>query len=114
MTRSFSSNFRFHRNPAEKPPRPPFAARTPFELSEQHQHERPPLLTLVRPDLPAELVRLVDRLLEKEAELRHENAALVRECSCVDGCPSCVGPIAGVEEAKVACLRLLSATASAA
>ncbi|MFF7216657.1 protein kinase [Streptomyces sp. NPDC008238] len=59
--------------------RPPFSARTPFELSEQHQHERPPQLTLVRPDLPAELIRLVDRLLEKDAELRPENAAMVRE-----------------------------------
>ncbi|MEU1672743.1 protein kinase [Streptomyces roseifaciens] len=59
--------------------RPPFSARTPYELAEQHQHEEPPRLTLVRPDLPAELVRLVDRLLEKDAELRPENAALVRE-----------------------------------
>ncbi|WP_281911153.1 protein kinase domain-containing protein [Streptomyces olivaceus] len=59
--------------------RPPFSARTPFELSEQHQREQPPRLTLVRPDLPAELVRLVERLLEKDAELRPENAALVRE-----------------------------------
>lgn len=59
--------------------RPPFSARTPYELSEQHQHERPPRLTLVRPDLPPELVRLVDRLLEKDAELRPDNAALVRE-----------------------------------
>ncbi|MFJ8282511.1 protein kinase [Streptomyces griseoviridis] len=59
--------------------RPPFSARTPYELSEQHQHERPPRLTLVRPDLPAELVRLVDRLLEKDAELRPDNAALVHE-----------------------------------
>lgn len=58
---------------------PPFSARTPFELSEQHQHEKPPRLTLVRPDLPAELVRLVERLLEKDADLRPENAALVRE-----------------------------------
>ncbi|MET7712977.1 protein kinase [Streptomyces sp. NPDC005407] len=58
---------------------PPFSARTPFELSEQHQHERPPQLTLVRPDLPSGLVRLVDRLLEKDAELRPENAALVRD-----------------------------------
>lgn len=33
----------------------------------------------MRPDLPAELVRLVDRLLEKQAEHRPENAALVRE-----------------------------------
>jgi serine/threonine protein kinase len=59
--------------------RPPFSARTPYELSEQHQHELPPQLTLVRPDLPSELVRLVNRLLEKDAELRPENAALVRE-----------------------------------
>ncbi|MER6784931.1 protein kinase [Streptomyces sp. NPDC000658] len=59
--------------------RPPFSARTPFELSEQHQHELPPQLTLVRPNLPVELVRLVDRLLEKDAELRPENAAMVRE-----------------------------------
>ncbi|MFE9111085.1 protein kinase [Streptomyces collinus] len=59
--------------------RPPFSARTPYELSEQHQYERPPRLTLVRPDLPAELVRLVERLLEKDAELRPENAALVHE-----------------------------------
>ncbi|CAL9341310.1 Serine_threonine-protein kinase PknD [Streptomyces sp. enrichment culture] len=59
--------------------RPPFSARTPFELSRQHLHELPPQLTLVRPDLPAGLVRLVDRLLEKDAELRPENADLVRE-----------------------------------
>ncbi|WP_328914379.1 MULTISPECIES: protein kinase domain-containing protein [unclassified Streptomyces] len=58
---------------------PPFSAKTPYELSEQHQHAKPPQLTLVRPDLPSELVRLVDRLLEKDAELRPENAALVRE-----------------------------------
>ncbi|MFF7352745.1 protein kinase [Streptomyces filipinensis] len=59
--------------------RPPFSARTPYELSGQHQHEDPPKLTLVRPDLPAELVRLVDRLLEKDAEHRPENAAQVHE-----------------------------------
>ncbi|MEV0093685.1 protein kinase [Streptomyces sp. NPDC050738] len=59
--------------------RPPFSAKTPFELSEQHLRERPPQLTLVRPDLPAKLVRLLDRLLEKDAELRPENAAMVRE-----------------------------------
>jgi serine/threonine protein kinase len=59
--------------------RPPFSARTPYELSEQHQHEQPPQITLVRPDLPAELVRLVGRLLEKDSELRPESAAMVRE-----------------------------------
>ncbi|GAA1895439.1 DEAD/DEAH box helicase [Streptomyces sodiiphilus] len=59
--------------------RPPFSARTPYELAEQHQHQRPPQLTLVRPDLPAGLVRLVHRLLEKDTDLRPENALLVRE-----------------------------------
>jgi serine/threonine protein kinase len=59
--------------------RPPFSAKTPYALSEQHQHEQPPQVTLVRPDLPSELVRLVNRLLEKDAELRPENAAMVRE-----------------------------------
>ncbi|MFB6836680.1 protein kinase [Streptomyces sp. NPDC056361] len=58
---------------------PPFSARTPYELCEQHTHQQPPRLTLVRPDLPAELVRLVNRLLEKDAELRPENAALVHD-----------------------------------
>ncbi|WP_442816704.1 protein kinase domain-containing protein [Streptomyces sp. NBC_01304] len=59
--------------------RPPFSARTPFELSEEHQNQQPPRLTLVRPDLPAELVRLVDRLLEKRAEDRPDNAAMVHQ-----------------------------------
>ncbi|MFC6702512.1 protein kinase [Streptomyces thermocoprophilus] len=59
--------------------RPPFSARTPFELSQQHLYDTPPQVTLVRPDLPAELVRLVERLLEKDAENRPENAAMVRE-----------------------------------
>ncbi|WP_225843868.1 protein kinase domain-containing protein [Streptomyces albus] len=59
--------------------RPPFTAKTPYELCDQHQHTQPPDLTMVRPDLPAELVRLVSRLLEKEAEMRPDNAAQVRE-----------------------------------
>ncbi|NYI03821.1 protein kinase domain-containing protein [Allostreptomyces psammosilenae] len=59
--------------------RPPFSAKSAYDLSEQHLREQPPRLTLVRPDLPSELVRLVDRLLEKDAEMRPENAALVEE-----------------------------------
>ncbi|MFE9332994.1 protein kinase [Streptomyces sp. NPDC006925] len=59
--------------------RPPFSAKTPYDLADQHQQDQPPKLTLVRPDLPSELVRLVDRLLEKDAELRPENAAMVHE-----------------------------------
>ncbi|MFE1359446.1 protein kinase domain-containing protein [Streptomyces harbinensis] len=59
--------------------RPPFSAKTPFDLFHQHVNEQPPRLTLVRPDLPAVLVRLVNRLLEKEAELRPDSAALVHD-----------------------------------
>ncbi|WP_435189630.1 protein kinase domain-containing protein [Streptomyces sp. bgisy126] len=58
---------------------PPFTARTPYDLCEQHQNQKPPRLTMVRPDLPAELVRLVERLLEKDAEHRPENAARVHD-----------------------------------
>jgi DEAD/DEAH box helicase domain-containing protein len=54
------------------------------------------------------------RLYELHQELLRDAAALVRACACADGCPSCVGPLAGVDGAKVACLRLLSATAFAA
>jgi DEAD/DEAH box helicase domain-containing protein len=54
------------------------------------------------------------RLYELHLELLRDAAALVRECACGDGCPSCVGPLAGVDGAKAACLRLLSATASVA
>src|SRR5262249_55850347 len=36
---------------------------------------------------------------------------LVRECPCLAGCPSCIGPLSGVDGAKQSCLRLLSATA---
>ena len=59
--------------------KPPFNANVAFELSEQHQSLRPPSLTVVRPDLPDELVMLVNRLLEKDAANRPENATQVRE-----------------------------------
>ncbi len=58
--------------------RPPFSAKTAYELCDQHLNDQPPQLSLVRPELPAELVRLVAGLLEKDAELRPENAELVR------------------------------------
>ncbi|MFD6414885.1 protein kinase [Streptomyces sp. NPDC060194] len=59
--------------------KPPFNAKVAFDLSEQHQTQSPPSLTVVRPDLPDELVLLVNRLLEKDAANRPENATLVRE-----------------------------------
>src|SRR6202165_5324777 len=52
------------------------------------------------------------RMYELHRELLDDAAALVRDCPCLAGCPSCVGPLHLVEGAKEACLRLLSATAS--
>ena len=51
------------------------------------------------------------RMYELHRELLDNAAALVRECPCLAGCPSCVGPLHLVEGAKEACLKLLSATA---
>jgi DEAD/DEAH box helicase domain-containing protein len=51
------------------------------------------------------------RMYELHRELLDDAAALVRDCPCLAGCPSCVGPLHLVEGAKEACLRLLSATA---
>jgi DEAD/DEAH box helicase domain-containing protein len=49
------------------------------------------------------------RLYELHRELLDDAAALVRECPCAAGCPSCVGPLHLVEGAKDACLKLLEA-----
>jgi DEAD/DEAH box helicase domain-containing protein len=52
------------------------------------------------------------RMHELHQELLEHAAALVRDCPCLAGCPSCVGPLHLVEGAKSACLRLLSATSA--
>ena len=51
------------------------------------------------------------RMYELHRELLDDASSLVRDCPCVAGCPSCVGPLHLVEGAKEACLKLLSATA---
>jgi DEAD/DEAH box helicase domain-containing protein len=51
------------------------------------------------------------RLYELHTSLMAGAAELVRDCPCVAGCPSCIGPLGGVDGAKAACLRLLSANA---
>jgi DEAD/DEAH box helicase domain-containing protein len=51
------------------------------------------------------------RMYELHRDLVDDAAALVRDCPCLAGCPSCVGPLHLVEGAKEACLKLLSATA---
>src|SRR3989475_1510004 len=54
------------------------------------------------------------RMYELHRDLLEHAAALVRDCPCLAGCPSCVGPLHLVEGAKSACLRLLSATSETA
>src|SRR5437588_7217516 len=51
------------------------------------------------------------RLYDLHRELLDDASALVRDCPCAAGCPSCVGPLHLVEGAKDACLRLLEAGA---
>jgi DEAD/DEAH box helicase domain-containing protein len=51
------------------------------------------------------------RLFEVHRELLDDAAALVGDCPCAAGCPSCVGPLHLVEGAKDACRKLLSASA---
>jgi DEAD/DEAH box helicase domain-containing protein len=47
------------------------------------------------------------RMYELHGRLLDDAAALVRDCPCAAGCPSCIGPLHLVEGAKSACLRLL-------
>jgi DEAD/DEAH box helicase domain-containing protein len=56
-------------------------------------------------------VGFAPRLYELHRHLLDDAAALVRDCPCAAGCPSCVGPLHLVEGAKDACLKLLSASA---
>jgi DEAD/DEAH box helicase domain-containing protein len=49
------------------------------------------------------------RMYELHRDLLEDAASLVRECQCLAGCPSCIGPLHLVEGAKEACLNLLEA-----
>ena len=55
-------------------------------------------------------VGFAPRLYDLHRDLLDDAAALVRDCPCAAGCPSCIGPLHLVEGAKEACLKLLSAT----
>jgi DEAD/DEAH box helicase domain-containing protein len=56
-------------------------------------------------------VGYAQRMFELHRELLEHAMELVRDCPCLAGCPSCIGPLHLVEGAKDACLRLLSASA---
>lgn len=50
---------------------PPFRGQTAFEVALQHVQKEPPLLSDVRPDLPAELVAIVHKMMAKRPEDRY-------------------------------------------
>ena len=54
-------------------------------------------------------VGFASRMYELHRELLDDASELVRDCPCLAGCPSCVGPLHLVEGAKEACLKLLEA-----
>ncbi|SCK47805.1 Helicase conserved C-terminal domain-containing protein [Streptomyces sp. WMMB 714] len=58
---------------------PPFTSGSAYELGEKHIHEAPTPVNIVRPSIPAELTRLVDRLLAKDPTERPADAVVVRD-----------------------------------
>ena len=57
--------------------KPPFVGGSPLAVVHQHVTEPPPDLRAARPDVPAELARLVDELLAKSPDDRPADAAAV-------------------------------------
>jgi serine/threonine-protein kinase len=61
---------------------PPFQGQTPFDVALQHLQAQATPLHAVRPDLPAELCALVDRMMAKQPEARLQSAReVMREVS---------------------------------
>ncbi|WP_308169706.1 protein kinase domain-containing protein [Acrocarpospora catenulata] len=58
---------------------PPFHSESSIELGQKHMDEEPPSVRLIRPEVPDDLARLVQRLLAKEPADRPEDAVIVRE-----------------------------------
>ncbi len=58
---------------------PPFVSGSAYDLARKHMDEEPLRVDIVRHGLPAELTRLVHRLLAKEAADRPADAATVRD-----------------------------------
>jgi len=57
---------------------PPYVGETAFSIADQHVHAPPPSLRSRRPDVPAGIERLVERLLAKDPGLRPGTAAQVQ------------------------------------
>jgi serine/threonine-protein kinase len=49
---------------------PPFQGETPFQILDAHRSAVPPELAALRPEMPAPLAQLVERLLAKDPEAR--------------------------------------------
>ncbi|WP_433688975.1 protein kinase domain-containing protein [Micromonospora carbonacea] len=58
---------------------PPFLSESAHELGQKHLHEPVPPLRLLRSDVPADMVRMIGRLLAKEPAARPADAVTVRE-----------------------------------
>jgi serine/threonine protein kinase len=58
---------------------PPFTSESAYELAERHVHQEPSPVRAIRADVPAELARLVDRLLAKDPADRPADAVTVRD-----------------------------------
>ncbi|MGW2696122.1 protein kinase domain-containing protein [Streptomyces sp. NPDC001296] len=58
---------------------PPFTSESPFELAAKHLDEAPTPLAVIRSEIPAELIRLIERLLAKDPADRPADAAEVRD-----------------------------------
>ncbi|MET9451572.1 protein kinase domain-containing protein [Streptomyces cinerochromogenes] len=58
---------------------PPFTSESAYELAERHVHQEPAPIRRIRADIPAELARLVDRLLAKNPADRPADAVTVRD-----------------------------------
>ncbi|RMG34496.1 MAG: serine/threonine protein kinase [Planctomycetota bacterium] len=58
--------------------RPPFGGTNFAQIFEQHLHATPPRVDTFAPDVPPRLVRLVDRLLQKDPDQRPLNAREVQ------------------------------------
>jgi serine/threonine-protein kinase len=59
--------------------RPPFPGRNPMSVAVQHLRELPPPLSQFRADLPGELCRVIERMMQKRPEDRYTDMGKVEE-----------------------------------
>src|SRR5439155_4983222 len=77
--------------------RPPYRGETAIEVALQHIQAEPPSLQELRPDLPAELVALVHRMMSKDPAGRPQTGReILRELAGVRGHPGGDNPFAGL------------------